>query len=81
MARTLASDFSGATETDGNLPVFDDDWDFPHPLRDLEHLLQGFLILFDIQITNRNVPCGVVLPGRRGKGSALFPVDYDFRCH
>lgn len=81
MARTLASNLSRAIEADGHPAILDDDRDLPHSLGDLEHFVEGFLVLFHIDIANGNIPCGVILPGRRGEGSAALPVDQDFGRH
>lgn len=81
MARTLASNLSRAIKTDGHPAVLDDDRNLSDSLGDLEQFVEGFLVFFYIDITNSNIPCGVILPGRRGEGSAILPVDQHFGSH
>ena len=81
MARTLALHLSRPTEADGDPAILDDDRNLPHPLGKFEHIVECFLVLFDVDVSNGHVPCGVILPGRRGKGSTILPVDQDFGRH
>lgn len=72
---------SASTKADSDLAIFDDDRNLTHPLGKLQHLLQGLFFLLDIDISGRDISFGVFLPGRRGKGSPLFPVDQNLLCH
>lgn len=81
MARTLASHFSGTTEADRDLTVFDDDGNLPHAIREFEHLLEDSFVFLYIDVAHSHVSLGAILTGRHGKGSPVLPIDHNFARH
>src|SRR5574337_280151 len=80
--RPLASlDCSGPAKSDGYFAPLDNDRDITRTFRELQHLRQRLWIVLDIEVGERDVPLGVVLPGRRGVRSGILPVDNDRRLH
>lgn len=74
-------DCSGSAKPSGYLTVLDNDGDIARAFREFQHLRQGLRILLDIMVREWDVSPGVVLTGRRGIGSGIFPVDDDWCLH
>lgn len=70
-------DCSGPAKPDGHFALLDNDGDLARTLRNLQHLRQRLRVVLDIEVGERDVPLGVLLPGRRGIGSGILPVNDD----
>jgi hypothetical protein len=74
--RTGGSHASGSSEADRDLSVLEDDRDVS-AARELDHALELFLVLFDVQVPDVVLPPREVLTGRGRVGSGVLAEDLD----
>jgi hypothetical protein len=79
--RPPALNFSGTTETDGNLSRFEDDRHLAAALGKLQHALESLFVLEHIQIGEGNLAASEGLPGPGGVRSQVLAKNYDFVIH